>query len=275
MLKFVSDLKIQEPFDGLFNIKKKTLSGIMGSISEKGFDEACPVVLWKDTNIVVDGITRCKAAVELRLQEVPTIEKEFADQAEALEYAIGCQRNRRNITDGELLKCIEVLDTQYKRGKKASGDANKDTNGKSSEKTAEAVGTSTRKVEKARTVLNKADEQTKQDVLDNKKSINKAYNEVQDKEKKKNGLDLQQQPKQEKVVEDKTITSKKAELVDKYFTLIEGLAAVFSDAYEIITDQGFTSLNERYETVYDILESNKDMLWEGNDAFKEMLKEIE
>jgi ParB-like chromosome segregation protein Spo0J len=59
------------------------------------------------------------------------------------------------------------------------------SSGRSSEKTAEALGTSRGKVEKARTVLKNADDELLDEVKSGEKSINQAYNEVVEKKQAK------------------------------------------------------------------------------------------
>ena len=57
----------------------------------------------------------------MKIAEVPVIRQEFKDEKEALEYAIHNQRDRRNLSDAELLRCIEAIDapmTKAEAGKK-------------------------------------------------------------------------------------------------------------------------------------------------------------
>jgi hypothetical protein len=58
----------------------------------------------------IDGYTRVHAAEELGLLHVTAYEKSFASEAEALAYAIHTQRDRRNLSDAELLRLIELVD---------------------------------------------------------------------------------------------------------------------------------------------------------------------
>jgi hypothetical protein len=78
------------------------------------------------------------------------------------------------MTEADLLRCIEAVDRRKQQGERsdiASCEA-KLPQGKSAQKTAEIVGTSRAKVERARTVL--SDPKEKEAVLSGKKSINKA-----------------------------------------------------------------------------------------------------
>jgi protein gp37 len=122
------------------------------------------------------------------LEDIPVFYKRFADEDEALAYAIHNQRNRRNLTDAEILKCIEALDMRRKKGdeqKREGGKfqpkASSEATGKSSHKTAATVGTSRVKVEKTRTVLDHAEEPVKEAVREGSMTINKAYQLTQEK----------------------------------------------------------------------------------------------
>lgn len=181
-------LQTAEPFSGLFPVKLSTLRAITESIEANGFDPAEPIVTWG--GLVIDGHTRLGAALAAGVEEVPIVEKVFADEDEALQYAIKRQRDRRNLTDSDLLHCLEVLDNRKDRAAnlpqpaKASGEAlgiqgtYDAPKGKSAEATAEILGTSRAKVERARAVLDHAPEAVKAQVQAGEKSINAAYNET-------------------------------------------------------------------------------------------------
>jgi hypothetical protein len=80
-----------------------------------GYDPSQPVTDWN--RILVDGHTRPNAALEIGIEEVPVCGKQFADEQEALEYAIHNQVDRRNLTDGDILRLVETLDIRYKVGR--------------------------------------------------------------------------------------------------------------------------------------------------------------
>jgi protein gp37 len=197
----VSAIITRPPFNELFTISPAVLENIKLAMAEGGYDQSQPIVLWEGENVVIDGHTRLQAAREVGLDDIPVFYKRFADEGEALAYAIHNQRNRRNLTDAEILRCIEALDRRKGRGgdrkseefqekSKASSDAidqqespkkrkKNNSEDKSAQKTAATVGTSTRKVEKARTVLEHADEEVKEAVQAGEMSINKAYQVTQ------------------------------------------------------------------------------------------------
>jgi ParB family chromosome partitioning protein len=91
------------------------------------------------------------------------------------------QRDRRNLTDGEILSCLEVLDKPQPRdadtGKFAAApDGASDS--RSSGPTADTLGISHCKVERARTVSDNADPNIKEAVESGVMSINRAYEET-------------------------------------------------------------------------------------------------
>jgi ParB family chromosome partitioning protein len=147
-----------EPFASLFTIKPEVLAAIEADMGEKGFDPSKPVNVWKKpdgTRVLVDGYTRVRAAEELGLLRVTAYEKTFASESEALAYAIHTQRDRRNLSDAELLRLIELVDRPQAgfNTPVASIEATDEKPHKTAEITADAIGTSRAKVERARVVL--------------------------------------------------------------------------------------------------------------------------
>lgn len=119
---------------------------------------------------VVDGHTRLLAAIKLGIETIPVVVREFANEKAALEYAIGSQRNRRNLTDAELMKCISALDHRKKKGPQKDCP-----HGKSADRTAMLLGTSRIKVEKIRSIIDHAPEEIKEAIRSGNLTINKAY----------------------------------------------------------------------------------------------------
>lgn len=178
-------LDTREPFTTLFPINRVTLEAIVKDMKGRGFDPASPIVTWD--GIVIDGHTRLEAARMNGIADVPTVGKEFADEDEAIAYAIHAQRARRNLTDSDIVRLVGELDKRRVRGgdhmsekAKASHEAFAPA-GKSAETTAELIGTSRQKVEKARAVLDKAAPEVKAAVASGDMTINKAYQETRTK----------------------------------------------------------------------------------------------
>ncbi|MBN1843067.1 MAG: ParB N-terminal domain-containing protein [Deltaproteobacteria bacterium] len=186
----VNRIKTRVPFNNLFPVDDKTVEALAEHMEANGYDQSQPIVLWKEKldedrkqAIVVDGHTRLLAAKKIGLSPVYVARVSFGSQDAALQYAIHNQRDRRNLTDADLLRCIEAVDERKPKGQRTDLASSEAKSGKSAEQTAKIVGTSKTKVEKARTLLDYADEQTKQTVLDGEKSIHAAAKETQEKRK--------------------------------------------------------------------------------------------
>jgi hypothetical protein len=162
----VSEIKVAEPFKGLFRIDDTILTAIQENMKEKGYDPNRPIDIWQHRNIVVDGHTRLQAAQNLGLKEIPVVERFFADEEAALKYAIRNQKDRRNLNDGDILNLVEKIDKLFPMGgdrksnfRKQKIDPAQDTNGEkmvrdSRRITAETIGISLHNVSQCRYILN-------------------------------------------------------------------------------------------------------------------------
>ncbi len=155
---YLDQITRAEPFASLFTIRPEVLEAIKADMREKGFDPSKPVNVWKKedgTRVLVDGYTRVRAAEELGFLRVTAYEKAFASEEEALAYAIHTQKDRRNLSDAELLRLIEVVDRPQEgfHSTLAPNGANEGKPSKTAVMTADAIGISVRKVERARAVL--------------------------------------------------------------------------------------------------------------------------
>ena len=172
MMAQTDSIRTAAPFKNLFPIREDILNRIMTDMKQHGFDSGHPIVVWSGKKLtIVDGHTRLLAAIKLGFPQVPVILKEFTDEADALEYAIGSQRNRRNLTDAEMMKCISALDQRKKKGPQKDRAAL----GKSADRTAMILGTSRSRVEKIRSILAHAPEEIKDAIKSGNLTINKAY----------------------------------------------------------------------------------------------------
>ena len=182
-------LRVEPPFSTLFPITPAIKASIVGSMREHGYDPSKPVNVWKGQNLLIDGHTRREAAIECEAATIPVCYHEFADEDEALKYAIANQRDRRNLTDTDLLRLIEAVDTRKRHGAEPGGRGNRHTSSKtshevllepSSAQTARLVGTSKSKVERARVILDeaKSNPTIKEEILSGKKTINMGSRQV-------------------------------------------------------------------------------------------------
>ena len=171
MMAQTDSLRTAAPFKDLFPIREDILNRIMTDMKQHGFDSGHPIVVWSGKKLtVVDGHTRLLAAIKLGIEAIPVVFREFANEKAALEYAIGSQRNRRNLTDAELMKCISALDQRKKKGPQKDRP-----HGKSADRTAMLLGTSRIKVEKIRSIIDHAPEEIKEAIRSGNLTINKAY----------------------------------------------------------------------------------------------------
>jgi protein gp37 len=182
-------IKTDPDLAGVFPIRPADLAAVTGSMRERGYDAAEPLVLWRGQDLLVDGHTRLEAARTSGLAHVYADEREFADKREALLYAIRRQRDRRNMTGKELAgfaaRAFEALD----RVKPATFHGNQYTGGgaspeappgKSAEETATSIGVSRAQVERMRAVLGSENEEAKAKLLAGETTINGAYTAVKE-----------------------------------------------------------------------------------------------
>jgi len=191
-----ADLRTEDLFSSLLEIRPENLHAITESMKATGFDQGEPIAVWH--GVVIDGHTRLKAAKAAKIRTVPCIYHDFKDEDEALEYAVHRQRDRRNWTDADMMRVAMVVDSRRTKAEAgvqgsnarwqapdgASHDVSDSTalqnsgSPRSSTATAKILGTSPRKVERIRTVMDKATAEVKKDVLEGKKTINSAYNQT-------------------------------------------------------------------------------------------------
>ena len=179
LLMHILDVHTAAPFKDLFTIKPTVLADITAAMKKNGYDNAFPLIVWAGHGgVLVDGHTRLQAAKDAGVLDVAVVMHDFADELEALEYAIACQRNRRNLTDGEMLACLAALDERKKIGRPGKTTSNEVISGRTSKKTAELLGTSATKVEKLRTINSHATPEIKESLTRGDISVNRAYNET-------------------------------------------------------------------------------------------------
>ena len=172
----ITDLKVEEPFSTLFPVGADTLEGIRMDMESNGYDDAFPIIVWEEKGIVVDGHTRFTAALAVGLETVPVLIRNFEDEDDAILYAFHLQRNRRNLADEDILRCLQVLDSIDDN----RDDGDKRTRREKIKERASELGTSESKIDKAKKVMEHADDSIRDAVETGDKSINQAFNEMQD-----------------------------------------------------------------------------------------------
>ncbi len=162
-------------------IGNETLESISQDMESNGFDEVFPIIAWEGKNIVVDGHTRFAAAKAVGLEEVPVQFKPFDNEDDAVLYSFHIQRNRRNMSDEDILNCLALLDTIHGSAPKdEEDDRPKPSRKETNEMRAKELGISPNKVDKARKVMEHGNEEIRESISSGEKSINKAFQEVQE-----------------------------------------------------------------------------------------------
>lgn len=185
VLVSIDDIQLDSHFKDLFPVNKVMVSRISGSMQKRGYDKSQPLHVWKERMLLVDGHHRRLAAIKAGLREVPVFYHHFNSMEEALEYAILLQTDRRNLSDAEIYKTLQTLDSLKSRGR-TTDDNEPRQQGKSAEITAQKIGISRSKVEKARTIQNKASPEIKAAVESGTMSIHAAYSDTMKQIRKKN-----------------------------------------------------------------------------------------
>jgi len=174
----ITDLKVEEPFSTLFPVGEDTLEGIRLDMESNGYDDAFPIIVWEEKGIVVDGHTRFTAALAVGLETVPVLIRNFENEDDAILYAFHLQRNRRNLADEDILRCLQLLDTIDEARGESEGE--KRTKREKIKERASELGTSESKIDKAKKVMEHADDSIREAVESGEKSINQAFNEMQE-----------------------------------------------------------------------------------------------
>ncbi len=184
------EVKTHETFRALFPIRPELLTVIEEDMKTWEYDESQPIVLatWEGQSepVCIDGHIRLQAAKNAGIMEVPVYEQEYSCEEAAIEHAIQLQCHRRNLSDAELFRYMEIIDERYvpernEKGKFAG--APNGAAGKSSEATAKLLGTSSRKAERMRAIMDHGDSETVDAVKNGEMSVNKGYEETQKKRK--------------------------------------------------------------------------------------------
>ncbi len=184
------EIKTHQHFEALFPIRRELLERIEEGMKEWEYDKSQPIIVgtWEGQNepVCIDGHTRLQAAMNVGITEVPVYEYEYDDEETAIEHAIMLQCHRRNLTDAELFLYMEIIDERYVPQRNENGKfagAPNGAAGKSAEATAKLLGTSSRKAERMRAIMDHGDSETVDAVKNGEMSVNKGYEETRTKRK--------------------------------------------------------------------------------------------
>lgn len=115
-LMMTSSIITRSPFKDLFTINPVVLKAIEDDMRENKFDDTTPIILWGDEHIVLDGYTHLQAAINIGLEKVSVNIMDCDTEKEALDYAIHCQRDRRNLSELDIFNHIEAVIQSKPRG---------------------------------------------------------------------------------------------------------------------------------------------------------------
>lgn len=175
----VSYLKehLDDEFIHLFSHTDETAQHLADSFVENGYDNSQPVHLAhiddEDRDIVIDGMTRLHALELADFFDVPVFKHSFKTRLDALMYAYRLQLDRRNLNDAQKIVAVEKMLSLKNPGQK----------GKKAAFIASQLNLGTRNVEKMVNIIENGDEETKQAVLNNTLSVNKADKNINHKKK--------------------------------------------------------------------------------------------
>lgn len=179
-------LKINPDFENLIPpLSEDEFSGLEKSILEEGVRE--PIVTWR--GYIVDGHNRYKIATKYGL-DFDTVEYDFADEAAVKEWMILNQFARRNISNYQRsLLALELKPLIAAKAKERmfAGKADptqKSAQGETRDELASFAGVSHDTISKVEYIQREAPAELKQQLSSGETSINAAYKQVRDAEKK-------------------------------------------------------------------------------------------
>jgi hypothetical protein len=113
----LEQIKLHEDFRELFPLVPENLEKIVERMKVDGYDSSQPLQVWNSAEglILVDGHQRWLAALEIGITEVPCYLHDFGSLDEALEYAVGIQMERRNLSDADRAIMLPVVKSLKQR----------------------------------------------------------------------------------------------------------------------------------------------------------------
>jgi ParB-like chromosome segregation protein Spo0J len=173
------ELEVAEPFATLFPVQAEVLELVKDSIRKDGFMSDKPILAWRDAFgdrgrlVVVDGHTRLKAALALKLDEVPVTGRQFKSVDAAITAGIGEQVQRRNLNREQIaayvVSILPLLD-EVKGGLRT----------RTAKQLAQLLGVSVPTIDRARGLLNSGQTDLIEAVKSGEISLLKAYSGLSD-----------------------------------------------------------------------------------------------
>jgi len=117
----VITLETPEILKNLFPRDPKLEEELAEDMRQKGYDPSQPIIVWKKQDadgsvhlIIVDGYTRFYAGIKAHVS-ILIVEKEFANEDEAIRFAYRCQLKRRNLTTAQMMEYAQRFENLSSR----------------------------------------------------------------------------------------------------------------------------------------------------------------
>lgn len=171
----LEDIALDPDISQIFGRQDKVFEDIKASMKKFDFDKSQPLVVWKleGKKILLDGHTRLAAAKETGLKEVPVVEMEFESRDEAILYTFRRQKERRNLTNKEIMTAAKMLPNC----RSANGE------GRAAKRLGDAIGVSASTIYKAQRLQKEAPDDLLQLVDEGEMSIKGGWKELKRRQK--------------------------------------------------------------------------------------------
>lgn len=170
------EIKLHPQISKMFEIDDEILKEIIESMKSTGFDRSQSLVVFYINNelYLAEGHTRRKASIEANIDKVPVYIEDFTEE-EALNYCYKRQFQRRQTTQGQLLKAVMNIELK----------TNRDGSGRSSDILSKKYKVSTGTIINARFVAKNASKADLKAIEEGKTTINKIFQKIKNIEKQK------------------------------------------------------------------------------------------
>lgn len=110
-------LNIDKELAQVYKIKAANLKALADDMRVNGYQKATPVIIWRQKNIVVDGMTRTRAALQAGLVRVWATYMDFDSLQDVKAWMEHNQHGRRNIQLEDIIQILSKNIEEYKQQK--------------------------------------------------------------------------------------------------------------------------------------------------------------
>ena len=273
----IDQITTRSPFKDFNPIDPVILKAIEDDMRKNGYDISAPIVLWEKGNVVIDGHTRLQAAKNAKLKEVDVCMGEFKDEEDARNFAEHHQRNRRSLTNSQIFQLIRDADQQRERGgdRKSADFQNQNIMDNklilepSHIQVAKELGRGIApyQVQRVRAIIKSNDAKLCEEIVNGKKLIRDAMQEIKDKKHKMPIIVKETKKKNQNIMDNKLILelSSAPTLLDPYQQLVGVIEKAITEAFH----DGMTAPQVK-KAMKEVQDHSIKILWEDNIA-----KEVE